>query len=401
MLCTAVLFSIEAKLGFIKIETPLEWLIPPFNIFLAIYVWQNRKRFTSYFKHPVILGTIALGVSMTISALHSEVPTHSFKGLLLWFNYVFAFLIGFIAIDFTTKEQKNFLLWCGISYGILLIYAFANYLKIGINYHHSYKMALPFANGHTLLIAMAFPLWLYITSICIKKPIQDKSLTLFWVFYTLVIYLSYSRFYWVFATFCIIAIFLYYYPRWLKVTLLSILLLCIGVYIAYIKISEYRNKHQVWLDPKDHTTAFVQIESIFVLSKNESNLERKNRWKAAKLMFEENTWTGIGINTFPERYNAYRDKLEQDKIARTTRYNDYMNAHSLYIGTMSEQGIIGIIALLGFMISCLYFLRKWTIVGILIFVHYVLLGVIEDFTLLVEIIPCFWICVAYAIKQTS
>ncbi|MCS7077079.1 MAG: O-antigen ligase family protein, partial [Bacteroidia bacterium] len=321
-------------------------------------------------------------------------------GILLWVNYVFTFAGGIVILNFSPKESKNLLLWCGISYGALLLYAFIHYVMIGINYHHSYQMALPFANGHTLLIAMAFPLWLYIANLCIKDPAQNKYLTTFWIFYTVIIYLSYSRFYWVFATLCMIIVFLFHYPKNIKLTLFGITLCGIIAYFVYLKISEYRNKHQVWLDPRDHTSVFVQIESIFIRSRNESNGERINRWQAAKLMFGESKWTGIGINTFSQRYFFYRDKIERSKIEKTTRINDYMNAHNLYIGTMAEQGMMGIIALLGFILSCVYYLRRWGFVGILIFLHYLLLGVIEDFTLLTDIIPCFWICVGWGICKT-
>lgn len=397
VLCVCVFFSVEQKFYGIKVETPLEWLIAVFNIALLVYAWKNR--FSISVHKPLFLSLGALWTAIIISVIDSQVVWHSIKGAIVWISYVVAFGGGFWILNFDEKEKKQLLMVCGISYGVLLWYSFVHYLVIGIGYHNSYKMALPFANGHTLLIAMAFPLWIYLANICLKNPRKNVYLTLFFVFYTVMIYLSYSRFYWVFATLLAGVIFLYHYPKWIKFAVISSVVFVITAYFAYIKISEYRNKNQLWSDPKDHTSVFVQLESIFVLSKNESNAERKNRWNAAKMMFFENMLSGIGINTFPERYYIYLDKIPKDKVAETTRKNDYMNAHNVYIGTMAEQGIFGLVTLFFFIGIWLYYWKKLGFLARLIFIHYLFLGVIEDFTLLADIIPCFWLCVAWSIKN--
>lgn len=397
ILCISVFFAVEQKVFEVKLETPLEWIIPLFNVGLVFYVWKNR--FSMQINKVYFISVVGLFISVIASVVSSEIFIHSVKGAVVWISYFFAFAGGFWVLNFDEKEKKQLLLVCGVSYGILLLYSFIHYLIIGIKYHNSYKMALPFANGHTLLIAMAFPLWIYLANICIKNPRKNVYLTLFFVFYTGIIYLSYSRFYWVFATLLIGIIFLYHYPRWIKLTLVLSVILVVVAYLAYIKISEYRNKNQVWLDPKDHTNVFVQIESIFLLSKNESNTERFNRWNAAKMMFLENIWMGIGINTFPERYYVYLDKVERVKIAETTRKNNYMNAHNVYIGTMAEQGIFGLIALFFFIGLWLYHWKKLGFLAKLVFLNYAFFGMIEDFTLLVDIVPCFWLCVGWGVKN--
>jgi O-antigen ligase len=397
ILCISVFFSIEQKLYRIKLETPLEWFIPIFNVSLLLYGLKNR--FAVKINKWFFVSLSALAIAVIASIINSEVILHSVKGAVVWISYFFAFAGGFWILNFDEKEKKHLLWVCGVSYGILLLYSFVRYLVIGIEYHNSYKMALPLANGHTLLIAMAFPIWIYFANICIKNPRKNVYLILFFVFYTSIVYLSYSRFYWVFATLLIGIIFLYHYPKWIKPVIISGMILSISVYIAYIKISEYRNKNQVWLDPKDHTSLFVQIESVFVLSKNESNAERINRWNASLIMFSQNIWTGVGINTFPERYYTYLDKIPKDKLKETTRKDDYMNAHNLYIGTMAEEGILGLLALLFFTTLWVYYWKKLGFLAKLIFAHYVFLGLIEDFTLLVDIIPCFWVCVAWGIKN--
>lgn len=394
ILCISVLFAVEQKVWTIKLETPTEWIIPFFNIALFIYAWRNRS--TLNIKKTYLFAFILLALAIFISVLNSEIKTYSVKGAILWINYVFAFVGGFWILNFDNTEKQQFILVCTAAYSILLLYTFFHYVYIGIEYHNSYKMALPFANGHTLLIAMAFPLWIYLLNYAIKT--KNKYATLFILFYTLVLYLSFSRFYWIIATLIAGIIFLFHYPKWIKATVITSIIVCFCAYIAYIKISEYRNKRQVWLDPKDHTSIFVQIESIFVMSKNESNMERFNRWHASKRMFSENIWTGVGINTFPELYYTYLDKINSVK---TTRKEDYMNAHNLYIGTMAEQGIVGMLSVLFFIGIWAYHWKKLTFIAKLIVIHYLLLGIIEDFTLLTDIIPCFWICVAWGMKDVQ
>lgn len=396
-LCISVFFAVEQKVFGIKLETPLEWIIPFFNIALMVYLWKNRSFFYINKVYTIVFSILAIAV--LASVLNSEAKEHSLKGAVVWLSYLFAFAGGFWVLNFNKKERQQLLVYCGSAYGILLLYSFLRYLIIGINYHNSYKMALPFANGHTLLIAMAFPLWIYLMDTYIRSPKQNKYLILFLVFYTAVIYLSYSRFYWFITTLMASIVFLYYYPKWIKPVFILSIILSVTAYFAYVKISEYRDKRQIWSDPKDHTSLFVQIESIFVLSKNESNTERANRWKAAKLMFLQNITTGTGINTFPERYYVYRDKLPQEQIADTTRKDDYMNAHNLYIGTMAEQGVLGLVGIFSFIGMWIFHWKKMPFTARLIFMHYLLLGIIEDFTLLIDIIPCFWVCIAWGMRN--
>lgn len=397
-MCVSVFFAIEQTILGIKLEIPLEWIIPIFNFGLILYTWKNRSTLTKI-KKIYLVALFLFAISLVFSTLTSEIVQYSIKGTVLWFSYAFAFAGGFWILNLDTKEKQKFLILCATSYSILLLYSLVHYLIIGIRYHNSYKMALPFVNGHTLLIAMAFPLWIHCFNAWIKKPNKNMFIVSFLILYTVTIYLSYSRFYWVITTVSMILIFLYHYPKWIKVIIIAGIIFSIIAYAAYLKISEYRDKNQVWLDPKDHTTLFVQIESIFVLGKNESNYERKNRWKASMLMFSENIWTGIGINTFPERYAYYLAKIPENKIHITTRTNVYMNAHNVYLGTMAEQGILGLISLSFFIGIWIYYFKKLSFVVKLIFVHYLLLGVIEDFTLLVDIIPCFWVCVSWGIKN--
>lgn len=394
ILCVSVFFSVEQKWYTIKVETPLEWLIAIFNITLLLYAWRNR--FSIPVHKPLFLSLIALCAGIIISVLDSQVLWHSVKGAIVWISYVFAFAGGFWILNFNETEKKQLLWVCGVAYGILLLYSFVHYFVIGIEYHNSYKIALPFANGHTLLIAMAFPLWIYLANTCIKNPRQNLYLTLFFVFYTVMIYLSYSRFYWVLATLLILFISMRYH---LIRTIITGTIMVIVMYIVYLKVGEYRMKKQAWLNPKDGTSLYIQIESILVMRANESNPERFNRWSVAKLMFSQNLWTGIGINTFPERYSIYLHKIPGEKLAETTRKYDYMNAHSLYIGTMAEQGIFGLLALFFFIGVWVYHWKKLGFLARLIFINYLLLGIIEDFTLLVDIIPCFWLCIAWGSKE--
>jgi O-antigen ligase len=71
-----------------------------------------------------------------------------------------------------------------------------------------------------------------------------------------------------------------------------------------------------------------------------SNLERINRWKCALRMFEEKPFTGWGPGTYMFNYAPFQ--ASYDRTIISTDFGDMGNAHSEYLGPLSESGLPGL-----------------------------------------------------------
>ena len=83
-----------------------------------------------------------------------------------------------------------------------------------------------------------------------------------------------------------------------------------------------------------------QIKSISNISTDASNIERLNRWASAMRMWKEKPVLGTGPGTYQFLYGSYQKSYQLSTIS--TNAGDLGNAHSEYIGPMTEQGVPGV-----------------------------------------------------------
>tara|TARA_B100001287_G_scaffold261641_1_gene250865 strand:+ start:2840 stop:3394 length:555 start_codon:yes stop_codon:yes gene_type:complete len=94
------------------------------------------------------------------------------------------------------------------------------------------------------------------------------------------------------------------------------------------------------------------FSSLSNISTDASNMERINRWKCALKMFKEKPVLGWGPSTYQFNYAPYQ--ISNDKTIISTNFGDGGNAHSEYLGMLSESGIIGLLTLL-LLLICVFF----------------------------------------------
>ena len=88
----------------------------------------------------------------------------------------------------------------------------------------------------------------------------------------------------------------------------------------------------------------ANIESMTNISNDVSNLERLNRWSCALRMFEEKPYLGFGPGTYQFLYAPYQKSNQITSIS--TNFGNRGNAHSEYLGPLSEQGLVGCLIVL-------------------------------------------------------
>jgi O-antigen ligase len=131
--------------------------------------------------------------------------------------------------------------------------------------------------------------------------------------------------------------------------ILGVMIILAGLFFTF--------QHQI-IDALEHNNQDASgdivenIQSITNISTDASNLERFNRWHSAFRLFAERPVFGWGPGTYQFVYAPYQMSMEKTVISTNT--GDAGNAHSEYIGTLAEQGFIGTILLLAFVITVVY-----------------------------------------------
>jgi O-antigen ligase len=97
---------------------------------------------------------------------------------------------------------------------------------------------------------------------------------------------------------------------------------------------------------KEHVNSIINIKT------DASNLERLNRWNAAIRMFEERPIFGWGPGTYMFYYAPFQRSYQKTIIS--TNFGTGGNAHSEYLGLLSESGLPAVVAYILLLIVVAY-----------------------------------------------
>jgi len=380
--------KIVPSLGF-NISLPSE-IFMVLLLFILIIKMINGKLFeTKIFTHPISIAVIVYLVWMFITSISSSMPVVSFKHLLAkcWFIFPLFFLPVLIF-----RNKKTIYLFFGlyvISFALVVLYSINNQLAFGLFDKKASNFVMkPFYNDHTsygAMLAMYIPI-LY--GLLFSKSLNSRIkliTTGFAVLFSIAIVLSYTRAAWI-SLLCAACLALIIHLK-IKIRYISVLaLVAISLLFVYrIEIIDKLNKNKQESSQKlsDH------VKSISNIATDASNLERINRWNSAIAMFKVRPVLGWGPGTYMFQYAPFQKA--HDKTIISTNFAEGGNAHSEYIGPLTEMGVMGLLTVLGIIITfyyCalnLYFRsrnyenRLLVFVCILSFTTYVIHGLLNNY----------------------
>jgi putative inorganic carbon (hco3(-)) transporter len=309
------------------------------------------------FDNPILKHRVSLAIYfylfwMFFTSITSSMPLVSFKFLIahLWFIIVFYF----IATQLFT-EQKNItrFYWAYMIPLLLVIgYTLIRHAGYGFTQVSAHFVVKPFFKDHTsygAALAMFLPiilglLWLN------KSPSLLLKIAYWFTCFAIGIGLifSYTRAAWL-SVAVAFAVFLILLLRVRFTTLLAVIAVFVLIGVSYqseIKLRLEMNKQTSSKDMAQH------IKSMANISNDVSNVERLNRWHAAYRMFRERPVFGFGPGTFMFQYAPYQ--LSTYKTSISTDFGTAGNAHSEYIGPLTESGILGMISMLFIVAMVIY-----------------------------------------------
>ncbi|MBR3413338.1 MAG: O-antigen ligase family protein [Bacteroidales bacterium] len=323
-----------------ELSMPVEPMMILFTLMFFFRVLASRSYDLRLLRHPVSIALLASLAWMLITSCTSTLPLVSFKYLLarLWFVVPFFFAAAQV---FRDRRRIRQFFWC-YAIGLIAVVCIATAKTVGnfSDLQTLHRVMCPFYNDHTAygcVIALFLPAAFYF--IFSRGSKGWARLFFFGIFALLVVglFFSYCRAAWLSV---LGAIGVYVLIRMgMKVKWMVLLFgLGVGVFFVYQSDVLYRlgKNHQ------DSSYDLAgQIKSISNISTDASNLERLNRWASAIRMWKENPLMGCGPGTYQFLYASYQRSYQLSTIS--TNAGNLGNAHSEYIGPLTEQGVPGVL----------------------------------------------------------
>jgi len=323
-----------------NIDIPTEPLFVAILLIFVLKLLLEHKYDKRILKHPLSIMIFIYLIWHLITVCTSTMPLVSLKSLVasLWFIGPFFFL-GIILF----KDPKNiykFMYLYMIPFAGLIIYTLIRHSAYNFDQHIANGIMNPFFNDHTSYgAAIALFLPFLIGSILSKetsRKMKISSLVLLVIFVVGLIF-SYTRAAWI-SLIGALAMYLILRFKISNKLVLAVAILGIGGIILFqnqIFFKMESNKVESSTDFSKH------IKSISNITSDASNLERINRWNCAIRMFKEKPVFGWGPGTYQFKYAPFQHSDEKTIIS--TNAGDGGNAHSEYLGSLAESGLLGMI----------------------------------------------------------
>lgn len=343
LLCMALLtpFAIDfALMPKMELSMPVEPMMILFTLMFFFRVLASRSYDMRLLRHPVSISLLASLAWWFITSCTSALPFASFKYLIarIWFVVPFFFAAAQI---FRNKVRIRQFFWC-YAIGLIAVVAIATAKTLGnfSDLQTLHRVMRPFYNDHTAygcVIALFLPAAFYFI---FSRNSKGWARLFFLAIFGLLVmglFFSYCRAAWLSV---LGAIGVYVLIRMGMKVKWMVLLFGLGVGVFFTYQSEL-----IYKLGKNHQDSSYdlsgQIKSISNISTDASNLERLNRWASAFRMWKEHPVQGCGPGTYQFLYASYQRSYQLSTIS--TNAGNLGNAHSEYIGPLTEQGVPGVL----------------------------------------------------------
>jgi O-antigen ligase len=335
----------------VNLSLPSEPLMIGVTMIYFLNELSNQVTDKRILRHPItIIIFIQMGW-MLITTLTSELPIISTKFLLsrIWFLTS----CYFICTELFKKQKAIFyhLLLYSIALAIVAIITTVKHASYAFDEKIADWIVSPFYNDHTAYgaaLAMYIPVMfgiLFMKNISFYLKIVCFGLLL--IFLTSII-ISYARAGWLSLAVSLGVLL----TLALKIKFRTLLFSLIGGIILFLSFQT----EILMVLGRNNTDSdgdfMANVESMTNISTDVSNVERLNRWSCALRMFEEKPVFGFGPGTYQFLYAPFQKSSMKTVIS--TNFGDKGNAHSEYLGPLSEQGLIGALIVFALVLAVMF-----------------------------------------------
>jgi putative inorganic carbon (hco3(-)) transporter len=335
----------------LNLSLPAEPLMIGITLIYLLNKLSNTVDSKQIYKHPITVIIFIQVLWIVVTTITSELPIISIKFLLsrIWFLTS----CYFICTELFKKKKAIIyhLLFYAVALAIVAIITTIKHAGYAFDEKIADWIVSPFYNDHTAYgaaLAMYIPVMfgmLFMKNISTTLKVLCFALL---AIFLISIIVSFARAGWLSLVVSLMVL----VTLWFKIKFRTLLFTIIGAAIVFISF-----KTEVLMvlgrnntDSDGDITA--NIESMSNISTDASNLERLNRWSCALQMFEEKPVVGFGPGTYQFLYAPFQKSSLKTIIS--TNFGDKGNAHSEYLGPLSEQGLFGFLIVFALVLSVMF-----------------------------------------------
>lgn len=322
-----------------ELSMPVEPMMILFTAMFLFRVLLTRSYDLRLLRHPVTLLLLASLAWMAFTSLTSEMPWVSIKYTLARVWFVVPFFFAASQFFQSHKRIRQFFWAYAIGLGVVILIATSKTLGNFSDLQTLHRVMRPFYNDHTAygcVIALMLPAAFYFIFSRGQRGWLRVLTFLLFAGLCIGLFFSYCRAAWISV---VGAIGVYFLIRMGMKVKWMVLLFGLGVGAFFMYQSDVLYKLGKNHQDSSYTLA-DQVKSISNISTDASNLERLNRWASAFRMWKESPVLGCGPGTYQFLYAGYQRSYQLSTIS--TNAGNLGNAHSEYIGPLTEQGVPGV-----------------------------------------------------------
>lgn len=322
-----------------ELSMPVEPMMILFTAMFLFRVLLTRSYDLRLLRHPVALLLLASLAWMAFTSLTSEMPWVSIKYTLARVWFVVPFFFAASQFFQSHKRIRQFFWAYAIGLGVVILIATSKTLGNFSDLQTLHRVMRPFYNDHTAygcVIALMLPAAFYFIFSRGQRGWLRVLTFLLFAGLCIGLFFSYCRAAWISV---VGAIGVYFLIRMGMKVKWMVLLFGLGVGAFFMYQSDVLYKLGKNHQDSSYTLA-DQVKSISNISTDASNLERLNRWASAFRMWKESPVLGCGPGTYQFLYAGYQRSYQLSTIS--TNAGNLGNAHSEYIGPLTEQGVPGV-----------------------------------------------------------
>jgi putative inorganic carbon (HCO3(-)) transporter len=322
---------------------PLLAILLGFFILKLIVDGYDKKALRDAVTFVILINLIWIG----FTSITSSLPIVSLKFFLarIWFVVV-AYFIGLQVFRRIVNIKRFYWLFI-MGFLIVIGYTIFGHSQNAFTKKSAHWVMSPFFPDHTsygaaLALIFFFPLFTALSKALHKNnPFIRGFAFLVTAILIVAIALSYTRAAWVSIAAAFGLLTLIYFKVRMK-HLLAIIALGVGLVLVNFNTIQMKLEHNNQQRQNDEYKEAVQ--SITNVTNDDSNTERINRWLSAYRMFKEKPILGWGPGTFQFQYSSFQ--REKDMTLISTTSGNLGNAHSEYLGPLSESGVLGMLSII-------------------------------------------------------
>jgi len=396
----------DVGLGF-GLSLPTEPLLFLLTAVLMLKFLTSWESFFVLLKHPFSVLIIAYLGWVLMCTAFSTMPIVSLKFFISKLVYVLCFyFLGLLVFqEHPFPKIKKTLWFYFVPMLGVIIYTLYRHTLNAYDEKAAHWVMQPFFKDHTIYGAILAFLAPFCVLVTFKR---QKNFNMYVVFmfilsvFTIGLIFSYTRAAWVSLVGALgLYGLLYFRVKWYALaSILSVFLLLFVLNWEQLMLRLEKNKQDSSDDLVEH------VQSISNIASDASNLERLNRWNCAIKMFQSKPIFGYGPGTYMFQYAPFQSSGDLTIIS--TNFGDGGNAHSEYLGPLSEMGLLGFLFMLAIVIFTSYYAivnyyyydtdkRKYILVLFLGFSTYAAHGILNNYLDTDKASVLFWTTISFIV----